>query len=757
MSQAVAQLRTLAPFSAGPFVVRGVVPCPIDWSTTRPISSDLVASFGGRQLATQVEGCRFDERDRIEAVEVCAVVPSDVVGLQVGSAMALDLSIGNASTPPVPVPVWGLIAESIASSDLSIHAAILDAQGRSWSYAAVVRANPAPTSGCRLFRSGPVWTTLEFFGRLKRQDPAAPFAELFGFTLWLSFLAGEDVVLAQLSLDSGHHPNVLPDLDVVGLELQVPDGIELEHKAPELESLPPIDVAAGWAHPLLASGKREVWLQRQERAWSFALFGSGNRTRARKLLDNGGWAVPAQSGTGWSWSNRSLCGYLAQGVPVASLAHLGVNQNGVPGSAASLASFVDKLRQSSPIGSGNNSVGRLGLFHPWGCGYGGMTGGSEIDQLLGLELAAGAPDPRRLLEYQLRGMRLLDRHRIALYRDGRALALDQFEDAQGRLPFYLFNYWTIAGKTDGPLGFVAAKAAWTRPPNPPAHEATLRTFDPMDQQHGVRFTGAWKALAALDRDPLAIRLLSLQAELVRGNLWEKTGGALAGILAKARNRPRDGGPLGRGEGWSCDAIANAWIYRRIPWRRRFEGWAAAFFEAASLTRTPAGLWQRTFSGKAIEPPPFNKAHSTAQTIELGIMANALLGLWRSARRGDTGSDPARALIEAASSGLRYAWRPGATSSYQFVAVGPVNYGTDPYPALPAGLWKGYDAFQVVNLLGYGLELATAAGDAPAIATIKGLVADWTGNAPNPAVFMQGKGWANLYNQAALLGALQAGL
>jgi hypothetical protein len=757
MPSPVAQLRTLAPFPSGPFVVRGVVPCPTAWSSSSPISSDLVASFQGRPLATQVEGCRFDERNRIEAVEVSAVLPADLVGLQVGSAMSLDLSIGNASTPPVVGPPPGLIAESIASSDLSIHAAILDAAGKSWSYSAVVRANPVPQAGCRLFRAGPIVSTLEFYGRLQRRDPAAPFAELLGFSLWLTWTAGEDVVLATLSLNSGEHPNVLPDLDLVGLELQVPDGIELEHKAPELEALAPIDVANGWAHALLAPGKREVWLQRQERAWRFALFASGNRTRARTLLDNGGWAVAGPSPSGWSWSNRQLCGYLAQGVPAPSLAHLGVNQLGVPGSAAALAGLVDKLRTSAPIGSGNNSVGRLGLFHPWGCGYGGMTGGSEIDQLLGIELASGAPDPRHLSVYQLHALRVLDRHRIALYRDGRPLELDQFEDSQGRLPFFLFNYTTIAGKPDAPLGFVAARAHWTRPPNPPAHEATLRTYDPMDQQHQVRFTGPWKVLAALDRDPLAIRLLSLQAELVRGNLWEKTGGILAGTVASARNRPRMGGPLGRGEGWSCDSIAQSYTFRRAPWRRRFAGWVAAFFEAASLTPTPAGVWQRTYTGKAIEPPPFNKTVSTAQTIELGIVANALVGLWRAARSGDTSSDPVRALLEASSTGLRYVWAPGRTSAYQFVAIGPVQVGTDPFPSLPSGMWKGYDSFQVENLLGYGLELATVAGDANAVAMIKGLIADWTSNAPNPVVWMQGKGWANVYNRAALLSALQAGL
>lgn len=748
-SPLVARLRTLVPFSSGPFVVRGVVPCPVDWSEAQGGFGGLVAYYNGQGLPTQVSPARFDQRGRASAVEVCVQVPS-ASGLTVGAPLDLGLAEGFDSSAQALVPV-GPIARALEATDLSILVGILDAHGARWNYSATIN----PTSSTRrVFRAGPILETLEFYGRLAAQDPAAPFAELLGFSLWLTWTAGEDVVLATLSLDSGRVAPALPDLDLVGLELQVPDGIELEHLGPELAAGPPIDVAGGWAHPLLVAGTREVWLQRQERAWRFALLRAGNRSRARALLDNAGFAVPAPASGGvdsWSWADRKLCGFLAQGSPAPDLSHLGVGASGVPGSAASLAALQAKLAAGLPVGPGT-STGRLGLFHGWGCPYGGMTGGSEIDQLLGVELAAGAPDPRRLLEYQLRALRNLDRQRIALYAaDSRVLALDPLERADGSLPFALFNGGFLKG--DGPLGFAAASASWTRPAGGPAHEAQLRAYDRLDEQHLVRFTGPWKVLAALDHDPHALRILALEAELVRGRLWEKAGGNLFATLAQARSRPRNGGPIGRAEGWIADVVGQAWLYRGPVWRKRFRDWASSLLELAQTSPTPAGVFQRNSVAKSIDYAPFNGQYATSQTIEQGIAANGILGLWRASRALDV----RRTLIEAASFGLRYAWADGGSDSYQFVAVAPIAWSSPPFGALPAGMFHGIDSWQVQNLLGYGLELATEADDQTALLILRGLVRDWTRNAPDQVAWVRSKGWANIYNRAAILGALQAGL
>jgi hypothetical protein len=744
----VARLRSIAPFASGPFVVRGLVPCPYTWSEVPNALDHLFARLpGGTQFPTQVEGARYDERGRIEAIEVSAFVPPEA-SFTAGAPIAFDLEVGPKTAPAAPPP--GQLAEYLRERGLSIHAAILDSAGTHWSYSAQILPN---STAHRIFRHGPLVQTLEFYGRLRPSNPGAPFSELLGFSLWLTWTAGEDIVEARLVLDSGRIRPALPDLDLVALEVQVPSGFEIEHKGPELESRPAVDLGTTWAHPLNALSRREVWIQRQERGWSFALFGTGNRTRARALLDNAGFAVP-EPGVGWSWGDRALCGFLAQGLPVPDLRHLGVDTS-VPGSAASLGTLLAKLQSGAPIGSSNNSFPRMGLFHPWGPEYGGVTGGSEIDQFEGVECAI-APDPRRLLEYQLRALRCLDRQRIALYDDSsRPLPMDSVEMPNGSLPFSIFN-GLVNSNTDAPLGFKQAASSWTRPTGGPAYEATLRSFQPVDFQHLVRFTGPWKVLAALDRDPHAIRVLSLEAELVRAQMWEKTGGALHGWVAQCTARPRQGGPLGRGQGWSADVVSQAWIYRFNAWRKRFRGWAASFLEVVANSPTPAGVWQREESGKAIQKAPFNSQHSTAQTIELGILANGALGLWRASKAAHPTANVERALVEAGSTGLRYLWRVGSPSSYQFVAISPIAAGSPPYATLPTGLWSGYDSTQVENLLGHVLELATLSGDQATLGIVHGIVADWTSQAASPLTWLKGRGWANYYNRVAILSALEAG-
>lgn len=750
MSSPVARLRTISPATPGPFVVRGVVPCPAVFPDGQepPDDQALVVSLGGVPFPTQVEPCRFDQRGRAEALEVSAYVDAP---LYTGTTLALELEYGPALRAVAPAP--GSTAEAIRSGTLSIHVGLLDAAGYRWSYVATCDPSADPH---RVHRAGPIVETLEFCGRLRSTEAGAPFGgELLGWTLWLTWRAGEDVVEAILSLDSGRVAPALPHLDLRGVELQVPAGIELEHKGPEIASRPPLDLGERWSHPLQDSETTETWRQRAERVWRFALFGSGLRPRARALLDNVGFAVPDPSPGLWSWANPSLCGWLAQGARVPSLAHLGVGPVGVPGSSSSLQKILDRLRSGATLWDGGGSP-RMGLWHPWGVAYGGMTGGTEIDQLLGVELAAGAPDARRLLEYQLRGKALLDRQPVALYGDnGRPIPLDDHTRADGSLPFAVFNGGL--GKAD-PFGFASALASWTRPTTRAGYDAELLAFAPMDEQHLVRFTGPWKVLAALDRDPLAIRLLSLEAELVRGHLWEGTGGMLAGALQKAEHRSRFGAKVGRGEGWDLDVVANAWIYRHAPWRRRFRRWAAAFLRLVAIAPTPAGVWQRNDGGKLVQGSPYNGHDAAAQSIEHGIFANGAIGLWRAAGIADPTAHVDRAIREAASTGVRYFWPAGQANAWATFAVAPIDWLQPPYGTLPAGLHSTtQDSAQLWNLLGYGLELAHAAGDQAQVATIREIVRDLSKNAGSPVAWLQNQGWSNLHNRAALLAALQAGL
>lgn len=762
MQLPVAKLRTRTPTTSAPFLARGVVPCPPEWSELDGFRSDLYAELAGRPLHVQVQPCRWDHRLRPAAIEVSVLVdePTPIPG----GVLELDLFRGaqpRNDQPPRP----GMFARLFLHEDFSIHLGVLDATGKRWTFAAAFNPDD-PGLRIRRHRFGPLITTLEFSGVLRATDAACPLpfkARGPNYTLWLTMIAGEDVVLATLSIDTGTPAGsgtpALPTLDVEGLEVQVAGGAELEHKFPEPEALPAVELdALRWAHPFLGADRRDVWRQRQERAWRFALFPSGSRSRARALLDNLGFAVPKVEAGLWSWGNPNLCGYLAQGARVPDLAHLHADQR-IPGAASATATLVSRRRSGAVLWNGGGSP-RMGLWHPWGVAYGGMTGGSEIDQLLGIELAAGAPDCDRLLEYQLRAEALLARQPTALYGDdARPFALETVSNAAGALPWNAPMFNGLLPKGDGPLGFLAAEAGAQRAPGAPSYEAELLKFAPMDEQHLVRFTGPWKVLAALDFDPLAIRLLSLQAELVRGHLWEGSGGVLRGMLASATSRPFNGGPLGRGEGWASDAVAQSWIYRLRPWRNRFQRWALDFLGVVGISRTPQGVWLRRSSGKIILPAPFNSQHGICQTIEHGIVGNGALGLWRAVGPMDPDvHDKARAaLIAAASSGLRYLWRIGAPDSFSNAAVGPIAAGSDPYPDTVSPLGVGGDSWQVQNLMGYGLDLVDEFGGPAEYAILRGLIRDWTQSAANPVAWMHSKGWSNLPNRAALLAALQQGL
>ena len=766
----VATLVTHRITNGGAFVARGVVPLPSSPDGPSSRAPALCASISGQLVPFQIDAARWDHSGSISALEVSAFVP-DQGPVPWSGPVHIDLALDpdrqrdNAES----APPHSEFARRLFGTGFELCVRVLQpgSSTQAWTYSAQVGR---VAGGGSYYRSGALVTTFEVSGRLARRDHSAPFPELLGFTAWITSTAGENAVQITLALDSGRvDGSVLPDFEFDGIELVVPQGVELEHKGPEPLSDGPIELDDGnWAHSLSPTELAQVWFQRQERVWHFALFPTGERPRARQLLDNLGFAV-ALSGPGlWAWDSPGCCGFNAQEVAPPMLAHLNVGSL-IPGSKTSVDKLLIALRDGKPIGGGNSKVGRLGLFHPWGVAYGGMTGGSEIDQLLGVELTR-APDPWRLLEYQLRFARLVDRQRVALYRrDGVPFPLEYVasggvpDGAVAAKPPAMFN-GQFANNPD-PFGFWAAQNKSPRVLNSTAYESTLRSFAPIDEQHLVRFTGPAKVLAALWRDPYAIRWLKLEAELSRAHLSEFPGGQLDGWIAQTRSRPRQGGPLGRGEGWVADCVAHAWAYHPRGFRTRFAPWARKFLELVAQSPTPAGIWNRHTSGKSIKPAPFYSAHAVCQTIEHAIVAHGALGLWLATRAEEPQHNVERALVDAATTGIRYLWKPGAGDAYQWVAVAPIAGNAAPYATLPAGLWLNYDSWQLPNVIGYGLALLArrdiaveqpfaAGGHSEAFAIALSLVSDATGGAANPLTAARSKGWGNLFNRAAFLSALE---
>jgi len=434
------------------------------------------------------------------------------------------------------------------------------------------------------------------------------------------------------------------------------------------------------------------WMkQRQRREFRVALVsGAGDVPEALALLSGAGWGVSDQ------WTRVDAYG--PQQLAVADLSHLTDMASRLRSDWARLESFV-RSGQTHGVGVTEGQPGGLiGDYSPRGARYGGLTSGTGIDQL-------------GRLWYQLVHRTFTDRDAVGLY-GPRGQPIDPA--AKG---------WTPNGSDPG------AFSSNAKPFGPPSKTTPIDVYGAIDYQHRARVTKPGQVLAWLDNDPIAKRALELDA-LLSMRAWPPPTIAQPGL----------GAHLGRAHGWHLDTVAAARA-TSTRFRSEYDAWGAKAVKTYRDAQMSNGIFQADVVSKNFKGAPFNSQHAIEQTIELGIGVNGLMGM-----RGSMGLDVDALVVAAARDGVsRYLWSGGGT--VQFAAVRPVS-GGPAYAAIPAGMSKGHDTWQVGSSLAYWRLLRP--NDAASFAAIKA----YCGGAADPLAWLRAQRYGNITNREPMMLALQ---
>lgn len=292
--------------------------------------------------------------------------------------------------------------------------------------------------------------------------------------------------------------------------------------------------------------------------------------------------------------------------------------------------LADYLRASDALLAGAADPLRPGALPPpsvlWptrGVRYGGSTGGIDISQHPGTDAAFFAEPTARTI-WQIEQLRYAARQRGHLLGDdGSPPPFSSFLDPQGKLTVKLYNNGFQRRGDDGPLGYFAAEDGDDEGGDGLcAYEAQLAGWDPIDEQHLIRWLRSRLVLIWLDNDPVAREELIAQAL-----------DSMLAMHGRVRTAPAwgpgNGTTWGRGEAWAIDTVAAAYAVDQDPDKLDFLQRAVAHLEAAQM---PSGLVSRLSSGKVVQNYPMG--HYFVDQAGVPITLHCPIGLPHTGNVGD---------------------------------------------------------------------------------------------------------------------------
>lgn len=362
--------------------------------------------------------------------------------------------------------------------------------------------------------------------------------------------------------------------------------------------------------------------------------GAVERARAELEHDTLGFCVAGTTDDGselWSWWNDSTARYMPQNHRLPDL-------SGMTTREAVDAEYADRFEsQSAVFRSGEGEFypivsGNLGWAQPYWHPYGGMTGGENIEQIPGVDVAwSGSQAGFRFIE--MRNRMVLERQPTALYNS--AGLPTKFEDHYvpegnqgGYLPFDLTMKFigdtSYFGFDDAPsfqADYVASAGL------KPFYEDTLVSYQAIDLQHLIRFTNDLKTMTWLANDSLSKWQIRRVGELFRmthhegnvGNYGYVGGESLQWRQNRVAEHPGAGIEYGRGEGWGLFAATAAYAIGDEETRTRFRPWLAEVSRVCAEGQSDCtGNLTAVRIGKQL-----NGIYRTRQTFEQSFATNAL--------------------------------------------------------------------------------------------------------------------------------------
>jgi hypothetical protein len=767
------------PTSLDKFVVRATLPVP---KGTFPRADGKfpfsIRNANGMVAPTQVEiVSRYPlDSDGADVVEVLARVDRPA-GVAVGQSIGYDVVEhvhAKKSLPTRQSVMTALITPGtvkLISEDCFGHRYTLD----------LLTGMRSQTGNVKVMRSGQAAVQMRGYGTMAPATsqlgaPNGALPHFFGVHSYVTTWANEEFMSLDMRVNNGPSgydktPGAIQD-DPLGdvyfkrLSIEVPQGWQVLFDVNDPVLGAPVssggrvtyDIVKPNADGTLHFMPAQAMLHRR-----MVLTRSPAATRARAVLDQTTVAFCAAGNspdTGlqlYSWWNPSTSRYYPQKFPLPNMAAIGLQASGELWGryTTTLGHLTNGTSGLHPYDSP-----RLGWAHPWGTGYGGMTGGTEIWFYDGFKVAETQSQfGYRALE--LKHRMYADRMPQLLYdRTGEHTKVEQWTVQGPNYPYVPMNYFQgLMGNGYDPFGYTTTPAYqrnWVvAQGRQPSYEGALRAYKAIDFQHYTRFIQTPMALAWLGNDALAKDDLRMCAEIFRLSYHEHyssssgyvIGSGMLADIQQVAGMPGYGFSFGRGESWGLMSAIAAYGLSDPTWRTRWVSWFAKAADTISAGQSTCnGIIQRVTSNKIL-----SGQYQARQSIEQAITENMLWSLKESVFRD---RDPARfSQTEQTLLNSLYAmigplaWRPGNGPS-SHLAVAPLGGTTTPYcSSLPApNAATGIDAYQTPCSFAYGYAIT---GDS-AFLTKAG---EMFGN-PNLVAALAGLYLANAEARAALIAIVQ---
>ncbi len=770
-------LQTEAPYGSS-FVLRGTLPVP---PNTYPRPDGLVPlavrNSNGTLVPTQLEiVSRYaNPASGADVVEVLARVDRPAGAIQ---GDTLQYQVVESPHPAGATAVPGEV-QTFLQTPGSLLLIGTDAVGNRYRLDLLAPLNSlGSASSLKVLRSGPAALQMRTHGVLVTAGAGngaiAPMPHLFGVHAYVTAWTGDRVLSLDLRVHNGLAglnkstpiDDALDKLYFKSLSLWVRSGWSMQLDVTD-PSLGAPQTLAGWTvYPLIAQlGNGDVHLmpRQAEMHRRMAITKIGEDSIASSLLDQQGLGF-ARRGLApggaelWSWWNPATARYFPQKHRLPELDH-------IPDSTIKAALNGDYWNAYNAIKSGNAGnfpivSPALGWAHPWGIGYGGATGGAEINLYDGFKVAETASR----LGYracELITRMYADRMPLQLWNaTGEPIAIEQLLVQGPGFKYVPMNFYGTLQPGPDPFGFNQAPMHQVNYVHQnglkPDYEQALLSYWAIDQQHSIRFTRNPKILAWLGNDALAKDELRHSSQL----FWlsyhpfpKSSDGSFmfSGLLAAmkfAAAHPGKGSGFGRGEAWGLDTVVAAYSLGDPAWRARARPWLAQIADTLALSQIPCSGFIQAVGNQSW----LGGQWRTRSAPEQSMTENALWGLKESVFRG---IDPARYqqtgdLIADSTYSIfgTMAWAPQFNAPWVHVAVAPHDPNLPAFCGSPpsGGTGNGPDPQFPWSSFAYGHEIT---GDPVFLQKASAM-----GNTGNLLGYLLTQGLNNLESSAALLAHLQ---
>ena len=738
VGQTVAVLELAAP-AAQQFTLRGTVPVPKGVFPRADGKTPFrVRNFDGTFALAQTEiVSRYPKTsDGADVVEIIARVkraPTVAPGTYIRFDVVFNPHVDTA-------PVFSPFVNSLRASPGLVLLEARDVFGNL--YRADLRQGAL---GVKTLKNGSNLVQHRTYDVLRPVTPKtgaqATLPHLMGVHAYFTWIPGEDSVQLDLRVHnacSGTDDTPGAVLDDVQremyfdkLELSVPAGWNLLNDFPD-PSVSAAQTLTGGRRMIqlvkpVGPGKMNFIGRQAQFERRVALCRVSQEARARELIEERylGFCRLGTNSSGaqlWSWWNPNTARFFPQRNRLPDLSYMG-DASGYNTTRGKLKADFERLIDFFSVGASMNvyplHFPRLGWAHPWGVGYGGMTGGTEITLYDGVVTAYAASNHGYRYTL-LRHRQYTDRMPDALFdMNGDPTTLSKWlVQGANNYVFMPGNFYQTQLSGPDMIGFNQAsthQVDYARNNGfAPAYEAQLAGFKAVDMQHLVRYTNSPKVLVWLGNDSVAKDDLLMQAELARMSYMpHHTGGSgyvlgstmLADLNAVSANGPK-GFSFGRAEGWMIDAMCAAYSVAPPAWRTAALGWFQPIPQMVHNGRVGCtGIIQAIVNNKIL-----SAQFRARQSTEQAIVENALWSLRESVFRDvnlNAMQQLQTVLVDAAYAMIGFpGWNGEAKAPHSYIACGPLNTALPLYcNLLPAGgIGGGVDKHQSWSTLAYGYQL-----------------------------------------------------